>query len=740
MKTIFYFSISMMLALAAPAQVSLVWTNGDLPPAQTSDSAFNIKAQNNPWIVNGRYHSLPVNGTNVTTTNGVGGISLWPGKYFMSEAGIPQSWTFTVTNSAQVLNIADITPASSIVHYDGVQGMTGSGGIVVTPPTGAGGVWNVDASGVQGGGTSTNGGDMTGPNSSGTSNLVIFANALGKLTKDSGFPLANIVAQAIFQGFTNSLGGLAFKQTNFVDLAGTAAAVQSAMNSQFAASNTVYQAKFTATTNGPTIYNPNIFGGISTPDGSYLELNPGVNFHTQVFLAWPGVIGGALLYTDTEGGVNTTAIGSGVMTNGTGTQFGATTSLPGSYITTPIPLTSLPPGVITNNWASGFMTNFGIVWYVTNGTPQVALPNGSICLQTSGQIWSRTNNQWVAVNISGTSSGGSGTVTSVALSLPSEFTVSGSPVTVSGTLAASRTAGATANYVGQTATNFSKIVATNQFGVVAAGAGVDATNQFQVDALAGTKAFQISSNGDAFAKNKFNVGNNLNVSGQLNAIGSSNWFSGGLGVAQTGYFGALIYNAAPYGDTNMDGGWAEAYGNVVGSFTVGGPVTNLNETYIKVHLPAAGQTNVLLIDSSGHVTTNDWRVLAKTNQLLSTASLDQVPAPAYFDSGTNIIPVRLYTNALAGTNLTLTFDGFPHRITITNGPNLWITWAGTNGGSWSLDVQTNIQLRSSVTFAKFLSGSNAASAGVYWITNGIFTTSQYGGLGASQLKPAILEY
>lgn len=56
-------------------------------------------------------------------------------------------------------------------------------------------------------------------------------------------------------------------------------------------------------------------------------------------------------------------------------------------------------------------------------------------------VWNSNTSAWDAV----AGGGGSGTVTSVALTTPSWLTVSGSPVTTSGTLAVSATTGQTAN-------------------------------------------------------------------------------------------------------------------------------------------------------------------------------------------------------------------------------------------------------------------------------------------------------
>lgn len=45
---------------------------------------------------------------------------------------------------------------------------------------------------------------------------------------------------------------------------------------------------------------------------------------------------------------------------------------------------------------SSFLTNGGIVWFVTNAAPgNTVLPNGSFSTPTDGTFWVRTNSTWV---------------------------------------------------------------------------------------------------------------------------------------------------------------------------------------------------------------------------------------------------------------------------------------------------------------------------------------------------------
>ncbi len=482
-------------AFRLSAQTNVYFTNLVMI-GTADDTTINIKAVNNPVVWQGRVYRLPVNGTNIMTVGGVGTIVLVPGKYIAAYAGIPQSFQFTVTNSATAMNVTDLIDSGhGVVIYSGVETIEGTGGLTVTPPTGPGGKWTIDASGVSGGGGGS--GNVTGPGSSQQHHLAAFANTSGQLLEDSGIPFANIVLIAWMQ------------------------ATNAAFQAQLVASNTAYQTQFSAR----PIFNQTVS---NMTGGTYITVTPTTlpngqrsfasDMTDQQFKnAYAANIADMALEADFE--AHTNSLATSAFGDASGLSFGtlspdrlsfASSNLvgnvrgfPGLSITfstnthgvvTP---TLVNDAVVTNNLQGGMFTNFGVVWYATNGTPQVALPNGSLCLQTSGQMWLRTNSAWVTINISGTSSGGSGTVTSVGLSGPSELTISGSPITGSGTLSFSRTAGASADYAGQNGTNFAKLNATNSL-LVGGTVGVDPTNVVQVNTLGGTKKVQINTNGDAF--------------------------------------------------------------------------------------------------------------------------------------------------------------------------------------------------------------------------------------------------
>ena len=112
----------------------------------TNDVTINLKPVNSPVIWNGGFYWLPTGGTNVTTTNGFGQISLIPGKYNAVIVGQPLSWVLNVTNSA--LALPAIGLSSGITYFSGVQGLQGSGGIQVTQLSP--GLFEIDGSQISG--------------------------------------------------------------------------------------------------------------------------------------------------------------------------------------------------------------------------------------------------------------------------------------------------------------------------------------------------------------------------------------------------------------------------------------------------------------------------------------------------------------------------------------------------------------------------------------------------------------
>ena len=117
--------VAVTMATAGPLYFPLIQMTGS-----TNDATINVQAVNNPVIFNGNFYWLPTGGTNITTTNGIGYLTLIPGKYNAYILGQAQSWQLNVTNNTTLVNAANLT--GGVTYYSGVQNLTGSGGINVT--------------------------------------------------------------------------------------------------------------------------------------------------------------------------------------------------------------------------------------------------------------------------------------------------------------------------------------------------------------------------------------------------------------------------------------------------------------------------------------------------------------------------------------------------------------------------------------------------------------------------------
>lgn len=158
----------------------------------------------------------------------------------------------------------------------------------------------------------------------------------------------------------------------------------------------------------------------------------------------PATSGSSILYANGSGGFSSVIVGTGLSFSA-----GTLSTTGGSGTVTSVAVSGGTTGLTTSGGpitSSGTITLTGTLSIANGGTGQTtanAAFNALAPSQTgnSGKVLTTdgTNTSWTAV-------GGSGTVTSVGLSLPSIFTVTGSPVTAAGTLTGTL-ASQTANYV-----------------------------------------------------------------------------------------------------------------------------------------------------------------------------------------------------------------------------------------------------------------------------------------------------
>jgi hypothetical protein len=91
----------------------------------TNDTTVNVKALNNPIVYNNNFYTLPRDGTNLITVNGVVTNTFVPGIYTVSVAGLPKTWRIYVTNNTEAVSAVDLS--REIVRYSGVQSVAGNG-------------------------------------------------------------------------------------------------------------------------------------------------------------------------------------------------------------------------------------------------------------------------------------------------------------------------------------------------------------------------------------------------------------------------------------------------------------------------------------------------------------------------------------------------------------------------------------------------------------------------------------
>ena len=110
------------------------------------------------------------------------------------------------------------------------------------------------------------------------------------------------------------------------------------------------------------------------------------------------------------------------------------------------------------------------------------------------------------------------------------------------------------------------------------------------------------------------------------------------------------------------------------------------------------------------------------------------------DGSTNLVSTQNgnnWTNTIAWThegtttNIVATFNGTLQSFTVTNGPDVFLSYAGANG-SVSYRFTTNVTLHFSYQ-PKWLAGSNTV------ITNGVLSLTSYGGTNAAQIESAMKE-
>jgi hypothetical protein len=619
----------------------------------TNDTTITVRPVNNPVNFNNQVYWLPPAGIQLKTVNGSTTTNLIPNDYTVTIAGVPGSWRISVSDTNVTLNaalIGNLTTYTFNAAPPFVQQLLAGPNITLSPTNGKG-VVTVSSSG-GGGGSATNAYQSQAGNS-----LITLATNTGTFVYTfSGVAQTNANMQlwGALSPTTYSnnfgLGSAAFVSTNQFDPAGAARLA----------------------TNGypwGTLYDATGAARGATNGYPWSVLYDSIGSATAATNGWPW---GALYdlagaaHSATNGypwGTLYDSAGSAIaVTNGypwgslydpAGAAHGATNGYPWSALYDAAGSAT----AATNGYPWGTLYDAaGAAQAATNG---ISLASGLAAFRGTNSF-ARTNpatalslglvkvdNSTITVASDGTISattGGGGSVTSVGLSMPGEFSVTSSPVTGAGTLTVTRTADA--NFLGLGATNIGNIKITNtaSIGGQAVMSALILTNGFTNQALTASTLLEADAN--------------KKVTSIPNAVGAiTNDGAGNLGYV---------------------------------------PLLDASALGANSHIKTGATTNLISSeDATGYTNTVSW------------------------------------THDGTTTNITASFTGTLQSFTVTNGPTVFIGYAGANG-SVSYRFTTNVSLVFTYQ-PKWLSGSNNA------ITNGVLSLTSYGGTNATQIEAAIGE-
>lgn len=386
-----------VFALNSGAQTAVLFPLAQMT-GTTNDTIITIRPVNNPVKFNSQIYWLPVAGIQLPTKNGSATTNLIPNDYNVTIAGVPGSWKISVNDTNVTLNAAEIGNLTTYTFTDlfgYVKRIIPGTGISISPPGGQGYV-TINSTGGGGGGSATNAYQTQ----AGNKLITITTNLTDFVYTIFGVSQTN----GYPWGVLYDAAGTALAATNGLSLASGLSA--------FRGTNTFDAAgRATAATNG-------------YPWGVLYDAAGAAEAVTNGY-PWSPLFDAAGSATAATNGYPW-----GVLYDAAGAALAATNGI------------SLASGLAafrgTNTFAA---TNAATA--STRGL--VKVDNSTIVVAADGTISATT--------------GGGGSVTSVALTAPGEFSIAGSPLTTSGTLAITRTADA--DFLGFAATNVGFLKVTN---------------------------------------------------------------------------------------------------------------------------------------------------------------------------------------------------------------------------------------------------------------------------------------
>ena len=476
----------------------------------TNDTIITVRPVINPVKFNSQIYWLPTAGIQLATQNGSATTNLIPNDYNVTIAGVPGSWKISVSDTNVTLNAAEIgnlTVYSANGPLPGVTKINAGANITISPPSGMG-VVTINSTG-GGGGSATNAYQSQAGNRLITisTNLTDLIYTFSGVSQTNGYPWGVLydaagAAQAATNGIALSSGLAAFRNTNSFDVAGSANAATNgypwsmlydAAGSATSATNgwpwgVLYElaGSAQAATNGypwGVLYDATgtaqaATNGISLASGlaafrntNSFDVAGSASAVTNGY-PWSALYDAAGSATAATNGL---ALSSGLAAFRNTNSFdpaGSAVAVTNGYPWSSLYDAAGSASAATNGWPWGVLyDSAGSATAATNGLSLASglaafratntfAPTNAATASTLGLV--KVDNSTITVAADGTitaTTGGGGSVTSVGLSAPGEFSVSGSPVTSIGTLAMTRTADA--NFLGFGATNVGFLKITN---------------------------------------------------------------------------------------------------------------------------------------------------------------------------------------------------------------------------------------------------------------------------------------